>query len=38
MHINPNAQLTPLSRERFLLRHIDQGGSLAFLAAQVGIS
>ena len=38
MHTHPNARLTPLGRERLLRRHIDDGESLAFLAAQVGIS
>ena len=38
MHTHPNARLTPLGRERLLRRHIDHGESLAFLAAQVGIS
>ena len=38
MHNLPNDQLTPLGRERLLLRRIDHGESLAFLATQVGIS
>ena len=38
MHTHPNARLTPLGRERLLRRHIDDGESLASLAAQVGIS
>ena len=38
MHTHPNARLTPLSRERLLRRHMDQGESLSALAAQAGIS
>jgi transposase InsO family protein len=38
MHTHPNARLTPLGRERLLRQHIDQGESLAVLAAQAGIS
>lgn len=38
MRTNPNARLTPLGQERLLHRHIDHRESLAFLAAQAGIS
>jgi len=38
MHTHPNAWLTPLGRKRLLRRHIDDGESLAFLAAQSAIS
>ena len=38
MHTHPNAQLTPLSRERLLRRRIDHSDFLADFAAQAGIS
>ena len=38
MHRQPLARLTPLSRERLIRLHIDQGVPLLDLAAQAGIS
>jgi len=38
MHTHPNARLTPLGRERLLLRHIDHGDRLVSVAFQSGIS
>ena len=38
MHSHPLARLTPISRERLIRLHIDQGVPLLDLAAQGGIS
>jgi transposase InsO family protein len=38
MHSHPLARLTPISRERLIRRHIDQGIPLHDLAVQAGIS
>ncbi len=36
MHIRPLARLTPISRERLIRRHLDEGVPLKALAAQAG--
>jgi len=38
MHSHPNARLTPISRERLICRHLDDGVPLKALAAETGIS
>jgi hypothetical protein len=38
MHSHPNARLTPISRERLIGRHLNEGEPLNALAAQAGIS
>ncbi|KEF41858.1 MAG: transposase [Cyanobium sp. CACIAM 14] len=38
MHSHPLARLTPLSRERLIRRHLDEGLPLRTLAAEAGIS
>jgi len=38
MHSHPLARLTPISRERLIRRHLDEGVPLKALAAQAGIS
>jgi hypothetical protein len=38
MHIHPLARLTPISRERLIRRHLDEGVPLKALAAEAGIS
>ncbi len=38
MHTHPNARLTPIGRERLIRQHLDEGRSLAQLAADNGIS
>jgi len=38
MHSHPNARLTPISRERLICRHLDDGVPLKALAAEAGIS
>ncbi len=38
MHTHPNARLTPIGRERLIRQHLDEGRSLAQLAADHGIS
>ena len=38
MHSHPNARLTPISRERLIRRHLNEGKPLKALAAQAGIS
>ena len=38
MHSHPLARLTPISRERLIQLHIDQGIPLLDLAVQAGIS
>jgi transposase len=37
MHRHPLARLTPISRERVIRRHLDEGVPLKALAAQAGI-
>ena len=38
MHSHPLARLTPISRERLIRRHLDEGVPLMVLATQAGIS
>ena len=38
MHSHPNARLTPISRERLICRHLDDGVPLKALAAEARIS
>lgn len=38
MHSHTLARLTPISRERLIRRHLDEGVPLKALAAQAGIS
>jgi transposase InsO family protein len=38
MHSHPNARLTPISRERLIRRHLDEGVPLKALAGEAGIS
>ena len=38
MHSHPLARLTPISRERLIRRHLEEGVPLKALAAQAGIS
>jgi transposase InsO family protein len=38
MHSHPNARLTPISRERLICRHLNDGVPLKALAAEAGIS
>ena len=38
MHTHPNARLTPIGRERLIRQHLNEGRSLAQLAADHGIS
>ena len=38
MHSHPNARLTPISRERLICRHLDDGVPLKALAAEAGFS
>ena len=38
MHSHPLARLTPVSRERLIRRHLDEGVPLKALAVQAGIS
>ncbi len=38
MHTHPNARLTPMGRERLIRQHLEEGRSLAQLAADHGIS
>ena len=38
MHTHPNARLTPIGRERLIRQHLEEGRSLAQLAADHGIS
>jgi transposase len=38
MHSHPLARLTPISRERLIHRHLDEGIPLKALAREAGIS
>jgi hypothetical protein len=38
MHNHPLARLTPVSRERLIRRHLDEGVPLKAIADQTGIS
>ncbi|WP_259725140.1 leucine zipper domain-containing protein [Synechococcus sp. CS-1332] len=38
MHSHPLVRLTPISRERLIRRHLDEGVQLKTLAAQAGIN